>query len=295
MFHGSIVALVTPMKPITGDIDFLSLEKLIEWHIEEGTQGIVVAGTTGESALLTEEEKIQLIRHTVKQVNGRIPVIAGTGCYSTQATMAYTQMAKSLGVDGCLLMAPPYIKPTQEGLYEHFRAIAEAVAIPQILYNVPSRTACDLLPHTLIALASIANIVGIKEATGDIGRAKVLYEQVGDQLDLFSGDDASAVEFMTQAKGKGVISVTANVVPKAMRALCEKAQSEDLAETLALNKTMMPLHKALFLESNPIPVKWALNYLGRIPYGIRLPLTPLSEPHQVTLKKAMNLLGLFND
>ena len=289
MFHGSMVAIVTPMDPTTGAIDFQSLERLIEWHIEQGTQGIVVAGTTGESALLNKKEKVRLIRRTVRQVNRRIPVIAGTGSTSTQATIEQTQVAMDAGVDACLLMTPPYIKPTQTGLYQHFKAVAEAVALPQILYNVPGRTACDLLPETIIALANIPNIVGIKEATGDIDRAKMLYEQAGNRLDLLSGDDGTAASFMLHGGGKGVISVTANVVPYKMRALCAAAQAQQSAETLAIDNGLQPLHQALFLEANPIPVKWALAYLGLIPGGIRLPLTPLSAMHQEQVKAALSL------
>lgn len=291
MFHGSIVALVTPMDVSTGHINFSSLEKLIEWHIEQGTQGIVVAGTTGEAALLSEEEKAQLIAHTVAQVNQRIPVIAGTGSTSTQVTIAHTQAAMTLGVDGCLLMAPPYIKPTQSGLYQHFKAVAEAVAIPQILYNVPGRTACDILPETIMALADIPNIVGIKEATGDINRAKILHEKVGDRLDLLSGDDGTAAAFMLHGGGKGVISVTANLVPHRMRALCAAAQEQQAKKILSIEASLAPLHQALFLEANPIPIKWALQYLGLIPGGIRLPLTPLSKPHQEPLKQLIDNLG----
>ncbi|MHA7840617.1 MAG: 4-hydroxy-tetrahydrodipicolinate synthase [Gammaproteobacteria bacterium] len=295
MFHGSMVALVTPMEIDTGNIDFISLDKLIEWHIEQGTQGIVVAGTTGESALLGEQEKAELIGHTVNQVKRRIPVIAGTGSTSTQATITQTQAAMELGVDACLLMTPPYIKPTQKGLYEHFKAVAEAVAIPQILYNVPGRTACDILPDTVVALAHIPNIVGIKEATGDVERAKTLHQQTGSSLDLFSGDDATAAPFILQGGGKGVISVTANVMPQKMSALCAAAQAQESAKVAALEEVLAPLHDALFLEANPIPVKWALSYLGLIPAGIRLPLTPLSQCHQEHLKQILHNLGLHHD
>lgn len=295
MFTGSLVALVTPFMENAQAIDFASLDKLIEWHIANGTQGLVIAGTTGEASLLTEKEKITLVKHVIKVVKKRISVIVGTGHNATPATIEATQKAMKLGADGCLLMTPAYIKPTQEGLYEHFKAVANAVPIPQILYNVPGRTACDLLPDTVIKLSALPNIVGIKEATGNIDRANHLQAQCGDALTLLSGDDISVASFMLDAGGKGVISVTANVAPKMMQALYTQAQKKKREETLAIDKKLASLHQALFLETNPIPVKWALYYMGMISADIRLPLTLLSETHQNRLKSILDSLELSND
>ena len=278
MFHGSMVAIVTPMDS-DGCINYGALTGLIDWHLAQGTNAIIVAGTTGESATLTLQEQSQLISYVVEAVKGKIPVIAGSGAVSTATTIALTQSAKAAGADACLLMSPPYIKPTQEGLYQHYKQIAETVAIPQILYNVPGRTASDILPETVARLANIPNIVGIKEATGDVSRVAQLLSLCGDKLDLYTGDDMTAKEFML-AGGRGVISVTANVAPQAMHELAKAAVAGDRMRAEALDNTLQPLHKALFLEANPIPVKWALYHMGLIPAGIRLPLTTLSEAFQ---------------
>lgn len=291
MFRGSIVAVVTPMQ-IDGRVDYPALAKLVAWHIEAGTSAIVAVGTTGESATLSYAEQADVIQFVMKEVAGRIPVIAGTGVPSTAKTIELTRQAMGLGVDACLVMAPAYVKPTQEGLYQHYRAIAEAAPIPLIIYNVPSRTACDILPETVGRLAKFPNIVGIKEATGQIERVERLFELCGDDLDLLSGDDISACAFML-AGGKGVISVTANVVPDLMHALCVAALSGDKVKAESLDTKLQPLHHAMFAESNPIPVKWMLTQMGRMAEGIRLPLTTLSAAKQTEVRAAMLSLGLI--
>lgn len=291
MFRGSIVAVVTPMQ-IDGRVDYPALAKLVAWHIEAGTSAIVAVGTTGESATLSYAEQADVIQFVMKEVAGRIPVIAGTGVPSTAKTIELTRQAMGLGVDACLVMAPAYVKPTQEGLYQHYRAIAEAAPIPLIMYNVPSRTACDILPETVGRLAKFPNIVGIKEATGQIERVERLFELCGDDLDLLTGDDISACAFML-AGGKGVISVTANVVPDLMHALCVAALSGDKVKAESLDAKLQPLHHAMFAESNPIPVKWMLTQMGRIAEGIRLPLTTLSAAKQTEVRAAMLSLGLI--
>ena len=290
MFHGSMVALVTPMTP-DGALDYEALGALVEFHVENGTDAIVSVGTTGESATLDFEEHCAVIRRTVELAAGRVPVIAGTGSNSTQEAIELTRCAMEAGADAALLVCPYYIKPTQEGLYRHFQAVAEAVAIPQILYNVPGRTAVDLLPDTVARLAVISNIVGIKEATGDLGRARELLERCGDKIDLYTGDDGTAMEFILLG-GKGDISVTANVAPKAMHDMCKAARAGDRATAEAINAKLAPLHKALFLEANPIPVKWALHEMGMISEGIRLPMTPLSEQYREPLRDAMRAGGI---
>ncbi|HLT05143.1 MAG TPA: 4-hydroxy-tetrahydrodipicolinate synthase [Pseudomonas sp.] len=291
MISGSMVALVTPMDA-QGALDWDSLSKLVEFHLQEGTNAIVAVGTTGESATLTVDEHIEVVRRVVDQVNGRIPVIAGTGANSTTEAIELTELAKGVGADACLLVTPYYNKPTQEGLYRHFRAIAEAVAIPQILYNVPGRTVCDMLPETVERLSKVPNIIGIKEATGDLQRAREVIERVGQDFLVYSGDDPTAVEMMLLG-GKGNISVTANVAPRAMSDLCAAAMRGEDAIARAINDRLMPLHKALFLESNPIPVKWALHEMGLIPEGIRLPLTWLSERCHEPLRQAMRQTGVL--
>lgn len=290
MFRGSIVAVVTPMQ-IDGSVDYQAFARLLDWHVQAGTSAIVAVGTTGESATLSYAEQAEVIRFVVAEVGGRLPVIAGTGVPSTAKTIELTKTAMSLGADACLIMAPAYIKPTQEGLYRHYRAIAEAAPLPLIMYNVPGRTACDILPETVGRLAKLPNIVGIKEACGQVSRVKALLDACGDELDVLSGDDLTACEFML-AGAKGVISVTANVVPELMHALCDAALSGDKETALALDKTLQPLHHALFVEANPIPVKWALARLGRIPDGIRLPLTELSSAKHAEVRAAMLSLGL---
>ena len=291
MFHGSMVALVTPMHP-SGTIDEDSLQRLVDFHVENHSDAIVVAGTTGESATLDEEEHCHLIHRSVEMAAGRIPIIAGTGANSTREAIDLTRCAMNAGVDACLLVTPYYNKPTQEGLYRHFRTVAEAVPVPQILYNVPGRTACDMLPGTVERLARISNIVGIKEATGDMGRAREILERCGERLDLYSGDDATAMELILLG-GKGNISVTANVAPAAMHKLCSIALAGDRDGALAINRPMEVLHQALFVESNPIPVKWALHEMGMIPAGIRLPMTPLAEQFHDTVRQALRQAGVL--
>ena len=291
MFHGSMVALVTPMKT-DGEVDNEALDGLVDFHVENGTDAIVVVGTTGESATLDEQEHCATIRRVVTHAAGRIPVIAGTGANSTREAIDLTRCAMDAGADACLLVTPYYNKPTQEGLYLHYRAVAEAVAIPQILYNVPGRTAVDMLPETVERLADISNIVGIKEATGDLARGQEILDRCGDKIDLYSGDDASAMELILLG-AKGDISVTANVAPKAMHEMCAAALRGDRAEADRLNQLLMPLHDKLFLEANPIPVKWALLEMKLIPDGIRLPLTPLAEACHAPLRAAMQHAGVL--
>lgn len=291
MISGSMVALVTPMDA-QGGLDWDALSKLVDFHLQEGTNAIVAVGTTGESATLDVHEHVEVIRRVVDQVAGRIPVIAGTGANSTREAVELTQNAKSVGADACLLVTPYYNKPTQEGLYQHFRHIAEAVAIPQILYNVPGRTACDMLPETVERLAKVANIIGIKEATGDLQRGQEILDRVSTDFLVYSGDDATAVELMLMG-GKGNISVTANVAPRAMAELCAAAMRGDADTARAINERLMPLHKNLFIESNPIPVKWALHEMGMMQDGIRLPLTWLSPRCHEPLRQAMRQSGVL--
>ncbi|MFC0669545.1 4-hydroxy-tetrahydrodipicolinate synthase [Azotobacter chroococcum] len=289
MIAGSMVALVTPMDA-QGGLDWDGLGKLVDFHLQEGTNAIVAVGTTGESATLDVAEHVEVIRRVVDQVNGRIPVIAGTGANCTREAIELTANAKSVGADACLLVTPYYNKPTQEGLYQHFRTIAEAVAIPQILYNVPGRTVCDMLPETVERLSKVPNIIGIKEATGNLERGREVLARVAKDFLVYSGDDPTAVELILMG-GKGNISVTANVVPRAMSDLCAAAMRGEAAIARAMNERLMPLHKALFLESNPIPVKWALHEMGLIPEGIRLPLTWLSSSCHEPLRQALRLVG----
>ena len=287
-----MVALVTPMFA-DGSVDFDSLSKLVEMHIESGTAAIVSMGTTGESATLDMGEHCEVMRRTVEMAAGRIPVIGGTGSNSTTEAIELTRCAQQGGADACLLVAPYYNKPTQQGLYLHHKLIAESVDIPQILYNVPGRTVCDMLPETVARLAEIPNIVGIKEATGSLERMREILSRVPDDFDLYSGDDDTGVEFMLQG-GHGVISVTNNVAPKAMAAVCEAALAGDREKALELNRPLEGLHRNLFLEANPIPVKWALNAMGLIPEGIRLPLTPLSKEFHEPLRNALRDAGVLS-
>lgn len=291
MIAGSMVALVTPMDA-QGGLDWDSLSKLVDFHLQEGTNAIVAVGTTGESATLSVAEHIEVIRRVVDQVNGRIPVIAGTGANSTSEAVELTENAKSAGADACLLVTPYYNKPTQEGLYQHYRTIAENVDVPQILYNVPGRTACDMQPETTLRLAEIPNIIGIKEATGNLERARFLIENAPKDFAIYSGDDATAMELMLLG-GHGDISVTANVSPKAMSSLCAAAMAGDRELATRLNDLLMPLHTKLFVESNPIPVKWALHTMGLIPEGMRLPLTWLSQAHHETVRQALMEAGVI--
>jgi len=286
-----MVALVTPMQ-VDGSVDYQSLAKLVEFHIENNTSAIVSMGTTGESATLNMEEHCAVMARTVEMVNGRIPVIAGTGANSTWEAIELTRCAQQGGADACLLVTPYYNKPTQEGLFLHHKKIAESVDIPQILYNVPGRTACDMLPETVKRLSVIDNIIGLKDATGDLDRlAETQALLTGTNFELYSGDDETGTEFMLRG-GDGVISVTSNVAPKAMAAMCDAALAGDrnLAETL--NQPLTGLHSRLFLESNPIPVKWALMEMKLIPAGIRLPMTVLAEQYQQPLREAMQQAGL---
>lgn len=289
MIKGSIVALVTPMNP-DGSLNKAVLQKLVEFHIEQGSDAIVAVGTTGESATLDYEEHCQVIGWVVEQAKGRLPVIAGTGSNCTREAIELTQKAKDLGADACLLVTPYYNKPTQEGLYQHFKAIAETVAIPQILYNVPSRCGCDLLPETIARLAVIDNIVGIKEACADpIARAREIRKLCPD-FAIYSGDDASARQLCLEG-GAGVISVTANVAPRLMHQMIAAALAGDAERAASLDERLAGLHRALFLESNPIPVKWALNAMGLIPEGIRLPLTWLAQRYQPAVREALMTAG----
>jgi len=270
-----MVAIVTPMQsgvaPDTA-LDFEALERLVEFHIAQGTDAIVAVGTTGESATLDEKEHCDVIRRVVELVRGRIPVIAGTGANSTTEAISLTRCAREARADACLLVTPYYNKPTQEGLYLHFKAVAEAVAIPQILYNVPGRTACDMQPETIGRLARVPHIIGVKEATGDLDRVNRIRDLCGNDFLLLSGDDATTRDFSLRG-GDGVISVTANVAPRAMHDMCVLAKKGDAVKSTAVDNTLAGLHKNLFIESNPIRVKWALHRMGLIQDGIRLPLT----------------------
>ena len=286
MITGSIVALVTPMVPDTLDVDWEALERLVLWHIDQQTHALVAVGTTGESATLSVEEHSRVIKFMVDISQGRIPVIAGTGANCTREAIELTEAAKKAGADACLLVTPYYNKPTQKGLYQHYKAIAEAVDIDQILYNVPSRTACDMLPETALRLSEISNIVGIKEATGDLDRAAWLIDNSPKDFAIYSGDDHTARELMLLG-GHGDISVTANVAPKEMSRMCEAAINGDAEQALEIDKQLLGLHDAMFVESNPIPVKWAVSQLGLINDAIRLPLTQLSKANQVKVLQAL--------
>ena len=285
MFRGSMVALVTPMAD-DGAIDEAALEALIEFHIKNGTDAIVAVGTTGESATLDEEEHCFVIRRTVQVAKGRVPVIAGTGSNSTREAIELTRCAKEAGADACLLVTPYYNKPTQEGLYLHHKAVAEAVPIPQILYNVPGRTAVDMKTETIHRLSKVPNIIGVKDATGDISRVRAILDGCGSNFELYSGDDATAMELMLTG-GHGVISVTANVAPKAMHDMSMAALAGERDKAAAINEHLMALHRDLFVEANPIPVKWALHAMGMIGTGIRLPLTVLSSQFQPVVREAL--------
>jgi len=281
-----MVALVTPMQT-DGSVDYQSLAKLVEFHIENNTSAIISMGTTGESATLNMDEHCDVMARTVEMAKGRIPVIAGTGANSTWEAIELTRCALEGGADACLLVTPYYNKPTQEGLYLHYKKIAESVDIPQILYNVPGRTACDMLPETVKRLSVIDNIVGVKDATGDLSRLAETQALLGDtEFGLYSGDDETGAEFILRG-GHGVISVTNNVVPKAMAAMCEAALAGDRALTESLNQPLTGLHERLFIESSPIPVKWVLNQMKLIPPSLRLPMTELSEQYHQPLREAM--------
>lgn len=291
MITGSIVALVTPMHA-DGRIDWDALGRLVDWHVEQGTSSIAAVGTTGESATLDVEEHIEVIRFAVERAAGRVPVIAGTGANSTKEAIELTRDAKAVGADACLLVTPYYNKPPQEGLYRHHMAIADAVAIPQILYNVPGRTACDMQPETVARLCVHPNIVAIKEATGNLERGRRILELCGDNILLYSGDDATAMDLILIG-AKGNISVTANVAPRAMADLCAAALAGDRTKAAGINQPLEDLHKNLFLEANPIPVKWALQRMGLIGPGIRLPLVPLSDKFHQPVESALQKAGLL--
>ena len=290
MIQGSLVALVTPMSS-DGNVDDAALKRLVDWHVEQGTDAIVSVGTTGESATLDESEHCTTIARTVELAAGRIPVIAGTGANSTSEAISLTRCAKAAGADACLLVTPYYNKPTQEGLYLHHKAIAEAVDIPQILYNVPGRTAVDMLPETIVRLAGVPSIIGVKEATGDLGRITAIRERVGREFAIYSGDDGTAREAILLG-ADGDISVTANVAPAAMHAMCRAALDRNADEAARIDAELAGLHSALFVEANPIPVKFALARMGMMGEGIRLPLTWLSEAARPAVEQALAQAGI---
>lgn len=286
MFSGSIVALVTPFNA-DGEVDFDSLKKLVEHHVAAGSDGLVAVGTTGESSTLTIEEHVKVVNKVVEFADGRIPVIAGTGANATHESVLFSRLLNGSGIAGCLSVTPYYNKPTQEGLYQHYKAIAEVSNVPQILYNVPGRTAVDLLPETVARLSEIENIVALKDATGDLDRIAIHRELCGEDFILLSGDDLTGLEFVKRG-GDGVISVTNNVAAADMATMFKLAKEGKFAEAEAINERLMPLHKNLFVESNPIPVKWAVHKMGLIAEGgLRLPLTELSEPAQPVVAQAM--------
>ncbi|HWH42592.1 MAG TPA: 4-hydroxy-tetrahydrodipicolinate synthase [Usitatibacter sp.] len=289
MLSGSIVAIVTPMKA-DGALDLAGLKNLIDWHVAEGTDGIVIVGTTGESPTVDVEEHERLIETAIEAAAGRVPVIAGTGGNSTREAIALTKFAKKAGADYALSVVPYYNKPTQEGLYQHFRAIAESTDIPILLYNVPSRTVADLATDTTLRLAEVKGIVGIKDATSNIERATDLMKRMPKDFLVFSGNDDAALAYVALG-AHGVISVTANVAPRLMHEMCAAAAKGDMARAIALNNRLLPLHRHLFVESNPIPVKWALQRMGRIEAGMRLPLTPLAPAHHETVAAALREAG----
>ena len=285
MISGSLVALVTPMFE-DGSLDWSSLDNILDFHLQNGTNGIVAVGTTGESATLDAGEHCKVIEHVVKKIAGRIPVIAGTGANSTTEAIELTQAAKNIGADACLLVSPYYNKPTQEGLYLHHRKVAESVDVGQILYNVPGRTAVDMANETVLRLADIPNIIGIKDATGDIPRGTKLIEQLAGRIPVYSGDDATAYKLIL-AGAKGNISVTANILPKLMSELCARAASGNESQAVIINDMLSTLNERLFVESNPIPVKYALYRMGLMSSGIRLPLTYLGKQFQAVVDEAL--------
>ena len=289
MFKGSLVALVTPMMD-SGEIDYAKLEKLIDFHVEQGSHGLVIAGTTGESATLNFEEHCELLNRAHEMINQRLPMIAGTGANSTSEAIHLTNCALKAGCDAALLVTPYYNKPTQEGLYQHHKAIAEAVSIDQLLYNVPGRTACDMKAETVARLSKVPNIIGIKEATGDMQRLYQIQQLVDKDFNLLSGDDATTREFILQG-GHGSISVTANVVPAQMAAMCQAALDGNAELAQQIDEKIETLHSALFLESNPIPVKWAVAQMGWCGTTLRLPLTVLDEKFHAQLRSAMQSAG----
>jgi 4-hydroxy-tetrahydrodipicolinate synthase len=289
--RGSIVALVTPMDN-DGSVDYVALRRLVDWHIAQGTDCIGAVGTTGESPTVTVDEHCEIIRVCVEQAAGRVPVMAGCGANSTKEAIALAQFAKGVGADCQLQVVPYYNKPTQEGLYQHFKAIAEAVDLPLVLYNVPGRSVADLAHDTVLRLTQVSGIVGIKEATGNIERAQWLIKEAPPEFSIYSGDDPTAVALML-CGGHGNVSVTANIAPAQMHALCMAAIAGDAKRAMEIQRTLLPLHKVLFIESNPIPVKWAVARMGLSKAGIRLPLTPLTQPSQQVLERVMQQAGLL--
>ena len=286
MLRGSIVALVTPMRA-DGSIDWEAHERLVQWHVESGTAGVVPMGTTGESATLNTQEHLEVISRTIELANGRIYVVAGTGSNSTEETLHQTKEAESLGADACLLVTPYYNRPTQEGLFAHFKKVAETTSVPLVLYNVPSRTGCDLLPETIGRLSSIEGIVGIKEASGKIERVSKIRSVSAGDFFILSGEDALTLEMMNNG-AVGTISVTANVLPKAMAEFCDSFLSGNVKRASAIDEVLQSVHEILFIESNPTPAKWALHQMGIIQEGIRMPLLPLSSRYRSELKKRVD-------
>lgn len=291
MIQGSIVAIVTPMHE-DGSLDLPGLRKLIDWHIAEGTDGIVIVGTTGESPTVNVQEHCELIKVAVEHTAKRIPIIAGTGGNSTSEAIELTRYALSVGADASLLVVPYYNRPTQEGMYRHFKTIAEAVDMPVILYNVPGRTVADMANDTIVRLAQIPGIIGVKDATGNIGRGTDLIRLAPKSFAVYSGDDPTAMALMF-CGGKGNISVTANVAPRAMHDLCVAAMAGRVADAVAINDKMLPLHNKLFVEPNPVPVKWAMTEMGLIPSGIRLPLAPLAQEFHGIVRAALSESGVL--
>ena len=289
MLTGSIVALVTPMR-IDGSVDWGALDRLIEWHIDSGTHGIVPMGTTGESATLATDEHLQVIKRTIDVVAGRVPVIAGTGSNATDEALHQTQEAQRLGADACLLVTPYYNRPTQEGLYQHYKKIAAATAVPIVLYNVPPRTGCDMQPETVERLAAIDGIVGIKEACGDAQRVTAIKNRVAEDFFVLSGEDAQTLQ-MLELGAVGAISVTANVLPSLMAEFCNSFLAGNSARATEVDGWLQPVHEILFVESSPTPTKWALSDLGHIEAGIRLPLLPLSTQYQDTVRERIAAAG----
>ncbi|MDC0182898.1 4-hydroxy-tetrahydrodipicolinate synthase [Nitrosomonadales bacterium] len=288
MFQGSIVALVTPMNP-DGSIDIGNFKNLLDFHIKNKTDGVVVLGTTGECPTIDFEEHTFLIKEAVAHIDRKIPVIAGTGANSTKEAIFLTQAAKEVGADACLLVTPYYNKPNQKGLYEHYKAINDSVDIPQILYNVPARTGCDLENDTVISLSKLSNIIGIKDATGELDRINILKDKIQNEFIFISGDDLTFLEYMENG-GCGVISVTANIRPDLMHNICNNFLNGNTEKSFSINEQLKSLHEAMFIESNPIPVKWLLNYLGLIQKGIRLPLVELDKKYQDDLIKIVRAI-----
>ncbi len=290
MLRGSIVALITPMKT-DGAVDWAALDGLIDWHVESGTQGIVPVGTTGESATLDHDEHKRVVERTIARVDGRIPVIAGTGSNSTAEALEFTAAAAAAGADACLLVTPYYNKPTPEGLYQHYRAVAEAVNVPIVLYNVPPRTACDMKPNTVARIAALPSVAGIKEACGDAERIGEIRQAVhDDSFVLLSGEDAQTLRMM-ELGAVGTISVTANVLPREMSEFCDAFLAGDTDRARALDARLQPVHDILFVETSPAPAKWALHMMDRVDTGIRLPLVPLSAAHVDELRRRLEPFG----